>query len=298
MDLGLPSGAAGSLRHYHNAGNRGFPHSHPELEINLVLAGKASYLLGERRYELTANTLVWLFPGQTHILTEKSPDLEMWIGLFRPAMLRIACRDGSTRILREDNPAGDFCRRLQPTQTRRLCRLFDDLLIAAGLEGAAMGTPPAADARDLWNSGLAYALLSTWDVYTHADHTPLGTFLHPAVRKAVEILCRQEEIGAAALASEAGLSPSRLSELFNQQVGMSVSEFRNRQRITRFLELYEDGTGRTLLSAALDAGFGSYLQFYRVFSRIMGVGPSEYRRGLTPRDLSPRSLPLPFPLSQ
>jgi AraC-like DNA-binding protein len=30
----------------------------------------------------------------------------------------------------------------------------------------------------------------------------------------------------------------------------------------------------TLTRAALDAGFGSYPQFYRVFRRLTGVGPA------------------------
>ena len=265
MDLGLPDDIAGDLKHYHNVGNRSFPHYHPELEINLVLAGKATYLLGERRYELTANTLVWLFPGQTHILTEKSADLEMWIGLFRPVLTRLTCRTDSGRLLTQGDPDGDYCRRLAPLQTRRLTRLFED--VVAGRANL-----------DLFNAGMAYALQSTWDAYGHADQAPQGTCLHPAVRKAVAALCREDSAGVAEIARDVNLSPSRLSELFNLQIGMSMAEFRSRQRLTRFMQLYEDGTGRTLLGASLDAGFGSYLQFYRVFRRLMGCGPAEYRR--------------------
>ena len=265
MDLGLPANAAGQLRHYHNVGNRSTLHHHPELEFNLVLGGKATYLLGERRYELTANTLVWLFPGQVHILAEKSEDLEMWIGLFRPVVAKLTCRAGDGHILLQDNPGGDFCRRLAPSQMHRLTRLYDEVLTGDGN-------------LDLFNSGLAYALQATWDVYSHADEAPQGLHLHPAVRKAVALLCQEENAGAAEIARAVNLSPSRLSELFNLQVGMSIAEFRNRQRLTRFLSLYEDGTGRTLLNAALDAGFGSYLQFYRVFCRFMGSAPAEYRR--------------------
>jgi AraC-like DNA-binding protein len=32
-----------------------------------------------------------------------------------------------------------------------------------------------------------------------------------------------------------------------------------------------------MLAAALEAGFGSYPQFHRIFRRVMGCSPGEYR---------------------
>ena len=61
------------------------------MEINLVTQGTAAYLLGDRRYELRRHTLVWLFPDQEHVLLDQSPDHAMWIGVFKPGLLRHAC---------------------------------------------------------------------------------------------------------------------------------------------------------------------------------------------------------------
>ena len=82
----------------------------------------------------------------------------------------------------------------------------------------------------------------------------------------------------AELARQAGLSPSRLSRLFRAQTGVSLVEYRNQQRLERFLRLYRQGRRWSMLAAALTAGFGSYPQFHRVFKRLMGSGPAEYRR--------------------
>jgi quercetin dioxygenase-like cupin family protein len=69
----------------HRAGDiRPRAHRHAELEVNLVVRGRASYLLAERRYELTPGTLTWLFPGQDHVLVEESADHELWWAVFRP----------------------------------------------------------------------------------------------------------------------------------------------------------------------------------------------------------------------
>jgi transcriptional regulator GlxA family with amidase domain len=80
------------------------------------------------------------------------------------------------------------------------------------------------------------------------------------------------------LAHRSGLSASRLSRLFKEQTGFALVDFRNRQRISRFLEIYGTGQRQTMLNAAMDAGFGSYPQFHRVFRQVMGSSPAEYRR--------------------
>jgi transcriptional regulator GlxA family with amidase domain len=40
------------------------------------------------------------------------------------------------------------------------------------------------------------------------------------------------------------------------------------------------GQRMTMITAALEAGFGSYPQFYRVFTRLTGQSPNTYRRRL------------------
>jgi AraC-like DNA-binding protein len=61
------------------------------------------------------------------------------------------------------------------------------------------------------------------------------------------------------------------------EMGISLVDYRNRLRMDRFLsqveEAPEDGTD-TLLRAALDAGFGSYTQFYRVHKKLLGRAPA------------------------
>jgi AraC-like DNA-binding protein len=60
-----------------------------------------------------------------------------------------------------------------------------------------------------------------------------------------------------------------------------ISWFRNQQRLQRFLRLYGTGRRTTALAAALEAGFGSYAQFYRVFRQQAGRSPSALRTAAT-----------------
>ena len=61
-------------------------------------------------------------------------------------------------------------------------------------------------------------------------------------------------------------------------MGVSLVEYKNRLRIERFLTLVAPGGGN-LMQAALDAGFGSYAQFHRVFRNLLGATPKEYLTG-------------------
>ncbi len=103
--------------------------------------------------------------------------------------------------------------------------------------------------------------------------------MHPAVERAARIL--RDEPGRddlRQLARRAGLSSPKLSRVFKEQIGLSISQFRNRRRLERFLKLYGRGRRVGAMEAALEAGFGSYAQFYRVFKRAMGGYLNEYRR--------------------
>jgi AraC-like DNA-binding protein len=79
------------------------------------------------------------------------------------------------------------------------------------------------------------------------------------------------------LAREAGLSPSHLSRTFKAQTGISITRFRNQRRLEHFRESYGDGRHTTTMAAALEAGFGSYAQFYRVYRSETGINPASGR---------------------
>jgi hypothetical protein len=52
-DLGVRAGLDGRVVRHRVGDVRPRTHRHAELEVNLVVRGTASYLLGDRRYELT-----------------------------------------------------------------------------------------------------------------------------------------------------------------------------------------------------------------------------------------------------
>lgn len=266
--LTIPAELDGEVWPYRVTARQHPMHRHRELELNIMLRGQASYLLAdERRYELGSGSILWLFPGQEHVIARQSPDHRMWIVIFRPSMLTGCCREPDTRVLRRRNPAGVFCRKLSSIDASRL-------------DALAVSVHRSRDAAATFNAGLGFLLLSAWQAFGRSGPTPDGADVHPAVRGAARWLNCDEGLALSVdeLARRLDVGADRLSHLFHRQMGVRLSEFRNRRRMDRFVEIYGDGSRINLLDAAIRAGFGSYAQFYRVFRKTTGQGPRDFRR--------------------
>jgi AraC-like DNA-binding protein len=264
--LNIPEGRDGRLWLDEGSFPMPRPHLHREVELNLVLAGRARYLLPRGRYDLSPRCLVWLFPEQQHLLIDQSPDFKAWIVIFRPGLVARASR-GPYAPLGRGDPGLDWLRRLEPASAAALAQLLADLDRSASVSAPT------------FNAGMHYLLLGAYDRFLRATTLEAIADIHPAVSKATGLLqhgaadCSEE-----ALAAQAGISRSHLSRLFRQQTGVSLVEFRNRLRVERFMQRYGGGQRVTMLTAALEAGFGSYAQFHRVFKRIAGISPADYRQ--------------------
>jgi len=265
--LRLIPGCEGAVWSYASSGStRRRSHRHEELELNLVVSGTAKYLVGERRCDLVRGTLIWLFPEQDHLLLNESRDYAMWIVVISPALLRRVCRGLPAQRLLIGDPGEVLARSLRPGQGSSMSSQLADIAAAS------------VDA-DLFNAGLSYAVLRAWAAFNDADTVAIGFDVHPAVEKAARLLRDESEPeNMEAIAQRCGLSRSRLSRLFKQQAGVSLVEYRQRQCLERFLAIFGHGRRLTLLDAALQAGFGSYANFHRVFRQSMRQSPAEYRR--------------------
>ena len=266
----FPAGMDGTVWRYVESGGRRSSHRHDELEFNFVLGGHASYLFGRRRVDLRRHSLIWLFPDQEHVLLNCSSDYRMWVAVFSTALVRrLTTRRAELATLRARRPEGQFCKTIAEPGAGRLRALLAEVSDAG-----------AAGDRPRCNAGLGYTLLAAWSIHGRDEQAALGPDVHPAVEKAARLLQEDDEAVDATLpdlAARAGLSASRLSRLFHMQTGVTLVDFRNRQRVDRFLRLYGEGRRRTLIGAALDAGFGSYPQFHRIFKKLVGCSPAAYR---------------------
>jgi AraC-like DNA-binding protein len=104
---------------------------------------------------------------------------------------------------------------------------------------------------------------------------PRTTAVAAAIAKS---LADDPSLSGSSLAKRHRMSVSRLARLFRAEFGMSLIDYRNRLRMDRFLALMDSRTSVDLLTNALDAGFGSYAQFHRIFRARYGKSPREHLR--------------------
>ena len=155
------------------------PHRHRELELNLIVRGQAEYVLAHQRYRLRPGSLVWLFPGQEHLLTKTDAHFKMYVVVFREPLFRSASLKEKYRTLAESDPAGSFCRRVslpswQPLEQvcQSLCALntrVDTACPAYHYAGQAFGFESNAEYRhadpEVLNAGLSYLMITGWHLF-------------------------------------------------------------------------------------------------------------------------------------
>jgi len=98
----------------------------------------------------------------------------------------------------------------------------------------------------------------------------------PLVARVLRALEQDLSLTGDRIAADCRVSPGYLARTFKREMGLSLVEYRNRLRLERFFDsIQRQQDSGTLLRAALQAGFGSYAQFHRVYCRCVGCAPSE-----------------------
>lgn len=218
-----------------------------------------------------------LYPNRPHRHISAS-----WlVGLDGPFRLEV---DGQWRETRAAIVAPDVVQALDPGSTRMWCAQLD---------------PDCP----LWlnlRSGLQHRTSS--DITLNPDHLPaltspdcneaaqalvravqaLGfpaTALDPRVMQVCEALRRDmpERVDVAALAGLVGLSASRLSHLFREQVGVPLRRFLLHLKINRVLAGWEPG--RSMSELATEAGFYDQPHLVRTARNMFDALPSDYVSG-------------------
>jgi AraC-like DNA-binding protein len=274
-------------------------HHHLELELNLVVRGSITYVVRGRRFTFTPRTLLWLFPAQEHQLVDRSDDAQFYVAVFKPSLIARSCRTRSYEGLKHANRGQDgVLHTLLEAEAFDLIRKTMDSLMQGALDPdvlnreAGFGVGSDFSFRhgdpDGLNAGLHHLLLLCWRIQRTGKVSGDAVALHPGVRRALRLLSEGEwEKDLGQLARASGVSESYLSRVFRRQVGVPLNRYRNSLRLSRFWEHYRQPEQKTLAEAVYAAGFGSYAQFYKVFTQAYGSGP---RASLSPSRF-PRSGP-------
>ena len=248
------------------------PHSHAEIEANLVETGSCRYLIDGRVQLLHRGDLFWLFPDQPHMIIDASADMSLWVLIARPGF-------APQRGLKLPSSAAERPPYARPHRLREADRLH--------LSGVAAALAACEDDAAHHADGLAWWLAEAARL-TEQQEGRVGKPLHPAVIKALSLLETDPSLPLPALADAVHVSASRLSHLFVEQLESTVSAHRNQIRLRRFQDRLATEGVRNLTQAAFDAGFGSYAQFARVLRASTGLNPRTMLGPTTPSAVQPK----------
>jgi len=263
------------------------PHHHEELELNLVVSGEITYVVGGRRFRFPRGTLLWMFPDQEHQLVDRTGDARYYVAVFKQELLQRVCRSQAYEGLLSRTGEGDqvLGRVLDPDSYAYLKLTMDGLMrdsMDADLLNRQAGFGIQGDFTfqhgdpDALNAGLHFLAVHCWRVSCDGPDQNRAVNLHPAVVRALLVMTEDLSLSLVQVAERCGISPAHLSRVFHRQVGVPLSRYRNSARIGKFMELYHLHPDRTLLDLVLEAGFGSYPQFHKIFSQHYGQGPGEF----------------------
>jgi AraC-like DNA-binding protein len=260
-------------------------HHHVELELNLVVRGWITYVVGERCFTFPARTLLWLFPEQEHQLVARSADAQFYVAVFKPSLIAKACHTPPYATLKRGNYQNGVVlnTHLAPDAFDLIRKTMDSLMQGsldpdvlnreAGYGWLSNFSYQHGDPDGL-NAGLRYLLLLCWRSQKMGKVRGDATALHPAVRRAIQLLSDGgSELNLGKLARAGGTSEAYLSRTFRKQIGVPLSRYRNSLRLSRFWDEFREPEQKTVAEAVYAAGFGSYAQFYKVFTQAYGEGP-------------------------
>jgi DNA-binding NtrC family response regulator len=112
-----------------------------------------------------------------------------------------------------------------------------------------------------------------------------GARVHPVLERALAHISEEfvRTISLASLARAALVSPSHLSHLFKDQLGLSPLGFLTLVRIEQAKLLFAQETVLSITLVAERSGFGDLRHFERQFKRLVGMNPKDFRNRHVPR---------------
>lgn len=124
-------------------------------------------------------------------------------------------------------------------------------------------------------NSLEKALLHCFKKQLISNHSSLDPRINAICQYLDENL--EDKITINQLSEKSFLSPSRLAHLFREETGMTISKWREKQRISRAAMLLQNSQLPIAKIAQL-VGYDDALYFSRLFHSHHDVGPREYRK--------------------
>jgi AraC-like DNA-binding protein len=238
-------------------------HTHPDIEMNCILAGRVEYVLAGRRVVLSGGQVGIFWGGTPHqLISCDGVEGSIWLTLPLKWFLRCGFSNGfaaklmtgqlqtlSLPIERAQQWLADF----DAGDARRRLVLLE---LEALFERIALTTPLRSRAKAQHRSETS---------------TPMELITEYLSRHYQELLSIDD------IAAEFDLHPKYLMTVFRRSAGITIKSYLLRLRLAHAQRLLAT-TRRSILDIAMESGFGSLGRFYDAFAKHIGERPLQYRK--------------------
>lgn len=253
-------------------------HRHGDLELNYVLEGDMTYLIGGGLVTLPRRRLCALWGGAPHQTVHSPAPVRLrWVTVPLASVLAWELPAALVRPLLAERVVVDAVE--QPHDEALLARWEADLAKGEALRRHIVLLEIEARLRRL---GLDLAEASERAEMSVISSTRRVSPALRAVERMAHFIAEYhtETLAAADIADAAHLHPNYAMTLFKQQTGMTLNQYLTQQRIAHAQRLLAT-TRQPVLDVALDSGFGSVSRFFEAFKNATGATPRQFRRRLS-----------------
>ncbi|TLS53887.1 helix-turn-helix domain-containing protein [Paenibacillus antri] len=257
-------------------------HYHDMLELALVVRGTGVEYINGEPHRLQPGSVTFLRPNQMHEIFCDSDNLEVEIYccMFDISVLFGADIDNdfgrATFYHNIDQPSYVD---LNDMQLDNMTRIFKQML--AEYRGNAFAK------NNFVRCKLIEALILYMRMYRQSEHETLSDNRirsNKMIWEVIQFLNTRymDDISLEDLARKYGSSVSTISTLIKEALGTTLLQYLHTLRIRRAEGLLSNTT-MSIMDVAIETGFQSFRTFSRVFKRIHGVSPREFRNRLPNR---------------
>lgn len=234
------------------------PHLHNSFEFIKITGGKMIIKIDRAAYELKNGDCLLIFPNQIHEFINVS-DSEYFICIFSPSLVNAFNKAYVSKI-----PVSN---RFSPSESTLSLIMSEKF-----------ACPDSENKNILRIKSALYALCADFDeeaIYTpRREDEHLISKIFGFVEENFKEKCTLE-----ALSAHTGYHYVYISRFFRQYTGLTFIDYVNRYRIYEACRILKN-SNQSILQTAYDCGFDSLRTFNRVFKKLSGKTPTEWRKEL------------------
>lgn len=250
-------------------------HMHTEYELYYLAKGERYYFIDDATYHITPGSLVLIPSGEIHRTACTIPDTshERILLIFSEEYVRPFLEGVGLP------PLATFFRapvlRLSPAMQKQLTGIFDG--IYAELSAKQPNYEIAVKLKFV-EILLLISRCSSISGEVSASFVS-GSTKHKKVHEATSYIKEHynEDLSLQSIADQLYVSRGYLSRIFNEVVGMKLTDYISIQRVNRAKWLLHN-TDLSITEIAGSCGFESITYFEKIFNRIVKISPTKYRR--------------------